>query len=92
MTCFKDQTYISGRDRERFSISRINFGVDGAGNFFTLYKKDRSVQQQIKSSESMMLHCLKKMRLEINGHCVKIRKRIQTTKELLGVCDTASWY
>ena len=64
--------------------------VQGIFSHFTrkieVYNNKSSLQNRL------MLHCLKKMRLEINGHCVKIRKRIQTTKELLGVCDTASWY
>ena len=63
----------------------MNFGVDGARNLFILSKKDRSGQQQSETSESTILHCLKKMHQEINGHYAKLLKRIQTIKELLGV-------
>ena len=47
----------------------MNFGVDGTMNLFTLFKKDRSGQQQNETSESIILYCLKKMHQEINGHC-----------------------
>ena len=63
----------------------MNFSVDGARNFFTLSKKDRSGKQKSETSESMVLYCLKKMHQEINGHYVKLSKQIQTIKELLGV-------
>ena len=63
----------------------MNFGVDGSRNLFTISKKDRSGQQKSKTSESMILYCLKKMHQEINGHYVKLSKQIQTIKELLGV-------
>ena len=36
----------------------MNFGVDSAGNLFTLSKKDRSGQQQSKTSESMLKACV----------------------------------
>ena len=63
----------------------MNFGVDSARNLSTLPKKDRSGQQQSETLESVILDCLRKMDKDINGHCAKLLKQIQTIKELLGV-------
>ena len=40
----------------------MNFGVDGARNLLTLFKKGRDRQQKSETSESMVFYCLKKMR------------------------------
>ena len=50
----------------------MSFGVAGARNLFILSKKDRSGQQESETLESMILHCLKKMHQEVNGHCTKL--------------------
>ena len=64
----------------------MNSGVNGAGTLkYRLSKKYRSGQQQSETSESVILYCLKKMSQEINDHCAKLLKRIQTIKELLQV-------
>ena len=48
-------------------------------------KKTEVGQKQSKTSESVVLYCLKKIHLKNNGHCTKLLEQIQTTKELLGV-------
>ena len=63
----------------------MNIDVDGPKNLFALSKKDRTGSQQSETSESMILCYIKKMHQEINGHCAKLLKGIQTIKELLGV-------
>ena len=54
----------------------------GCKNLFILSKKDKSGQQQSKTSESMILYCLKKMHQEINVRL--LLKQIQTIYEWLG--------
>ena len=54
----------------------------GAKNLFILSKKDKSGQQQSKTSESMILYCLKKMHQEINVRL--LLKQIQMIYEWLG--------
>ena len=49
----------------------MTFCVDSERNLFT-QSKDRNGQQQSETSESMILHFLKKMPQEINGHWSKL--------------------